>query len=154
MLASRHGDEREGGLPRAVAKMLLDETPWEGLWGFNVEGVGKRGFPGGSGVVKAARRTGGWEPACRLRQAAAVWKARFGHRSPQGWVKTGEGARCRAGNASGQGGGERGAVAAGTLRHRPGVPDQVALLTPWALVEGCAGELLIEGVPIRRRSRP
>ena len=95
MLARRHGDKREGGLARAVAKILVDETPWECRWGFQVEGVGTRGCPGG-----------------------------------------------------------RGAVEEGTLRHRQGVPDHGALLPPWALVEGCAGELRLEGVPLRRRSGP
>ena len=46
MLASGHGDEREGWLPRAVAKMLLDETAWDGLGGFKVAEVGTgRGVP-------------------------------------------------------------------------------------------------------------
>ena len=103
-LASRHEDEREGWLPRAVAKILLDDTAWEGLWGFNVAGVGKRGCPGGSGVVKAARRTSFWEPAVRAWKAAAVWKARFRHSYPQSWPKTVALESLGAGNGKGQGG--------------------------------------------------
>ena len=154
MPARRYGDEREGWLPRAVAKILLDETAWESLWGVHVAGVGKRGFPGGSGVVNAARSARCWEAACCPRRAGAVWKARFRHSCPQSWMKRGELARWGAGNARGQGGGRRGAVEDGTLRRREGVPEHVALLTQGALVEGFAGELLIQGVPMRRRSGP
>jgi hypothetical protein len=101
--------------------------------------------------VKAARRSRLWEPAFRPRKATAVWKPRCSQSSPQAWQKTGERESWGAGNARGQGGCGRGAVAEGKLRRREGLPDHVALLTQWALVEGCAGELLREGAPIRRR---